>query len=187
MVIEFIYLNKSHRHGLKCPWRWLRIIETLKMIRNQVVDPLFPKCPIRNVLSRIGDRWSLLVLLTLQDNEHPIRFRDLCKAIPDVSQKMLTSTLRALEGDDLIKRTAYPEVPSRVEYEAQSVGSRSSPCLTNLLTGHWRTWKPLSSTERNIHCKQEIRERQIWRSLGSKRRKSRHHLYFAQMIPAQHK
>lgn len=53
----------------------------------------------------------------------------------------------------------------------QSVGSRSSPCLTNLLTGHWRTWKPLSSTERNIHCKQEIRERQIWRSLGSKRRK----------------
>ena len=53
----------------------------------------------------------------------------------------------------------------------QSVGSRSSPCLTNLLTGHWRTWKPLSSTERNIHCKQEIRERQIWRSHGSKRRK----------------
>lgn len=65
------------------------------MIRNQVVDPLFLNCPIRNVLSRIGDRWSLLVLLTLQGNSQPMRFRDLCKEIPDVSQKMLTSTLYA--------------------------------------------------------------------------------------------
>ena len=103
------------------------------MIRNQVVDPLFPKCPIRNVLSRIGDRWSLLVLLTLQDNEHPMRFRDLCKAIPDVSQKMLTSTLRELEADDLVKRTAYPEVPSRVEYELTERGQSLSPLLNQLV------------------------------------------------------
>lgn len=103
------------------------------MIRNQVVDPLFPKCPIRNVLSRIGNRWSLLVLLTLQDNEHPMRFRDLCKAIPDVSQKMLTSTLRALEADDLIKRTAYPEVPSRVEYELTERGQSLIPLLNQLV------------------------------------------------------
>ena len=103
------------------------------MIRNQVVDPLFPKCPIRNVLSRIGDRWSLLVLLTLLDNEHPMRFRDLCKAIPDVSQKMLTSTLRALEADDLIKRTAYPEVPSRVEYELTERGQSLIPLLNQLV------------------------------------------------------
>ena len=103
------------------------------MIRNQVVDPLFPKCPIRNVLSRIGDRWSLLVLLTLQDNEHPMRFRDLCKAIPDVSQKMLASTLRALEADDLIKRTAYPEVPSRGEYELTERGQSLIPLLNQLV------------------------------------------------------
>ena len=103
------------------------------MIRNQVVDPLFPKCPIRNVLSGIGDRWSLLVLLTLQDNEHPMRFRDLCKAIPDVSQKMLTSTLRELEADDLVKRTAYPEVPSRVEYELTERGQSLIPLLNQLV------------------------------------------------------
>ena len=103
------------------------------MIRNQVVDPLFPKCPIRNVLSRIGDRWSLLVLLTLLDNEHPMRFRNLCKAIPDVSQKMLTSTLRELEADDLIKRTAYPEVPSRVEYELTERGKSLIPLLNQLV------------------------------------------------------
>ena len=103
------------------------------MIRNQVVDPLFPKCPIRNVLSRIGNRWSLLVLLTLEDNEHPMRFRDLCKAIPDVSQKMLTSTLRELEADDLIKRTAYTEVPSRVEYELTERGQSLIPLLNQLV------------------------------------------------------
>lgn len=103
------------------------------MIRDQVVDPLFPKCPIRNVLSRIGDRWSLLVLLTLQGKEHPMRFRDLCKAIPDVSQKMLTSTLRELEADDLIKRTAYPEVPSRVEYEFTERGLSLIPLLNQLV------------------------------------------------------
>ena len=103
------------------------------MIRNQVVDPLFPKCPIRNVLSRIGNRWSLLVLLTLQDNEHPMRFRDLCKAIPDVSQKMLTSTLRELEADDLVNRTVYPEVPSRVEYELTERGQSLIPLLNQLV------------------------------------------------------
>ena len=103
------------------------------MIRNQVVDPLFPKCPIRNVLSRIGDRWSLLVLLTLLDNEHPMRFRDLCKAIPDVSQKMLTSTLRELEADDLVNRTVYPEVPSRVEYELTERGLSLIPLLNQLV------------------------------------------------------
>ena len=103
------------------------------MIRNQVVDPLFPKCPIRNVLSRIGDRWSLLVLLTLLDNEHPMRFRDLCKAIPDVSQKMLTSTLRELEADDLVNRTVYPEVPSRVEYELTERGQSLIPLLNQLV------------------------------------------------------
>ena len=103
------------------------------MIRKQVVDPLFPSCPIRNVLSRIGDRWSLLVLLTLQGSSQPMRFRDLCKAIPDVSQKMLTSTLRELEADDLIKRTIYPEVPPRVEYELTERGLSLIPLLNQLV------------------------------------------------------
>lgn len=103
------------------------------MIRNQVVDPLFPKCPIRNVLSRIGDRWSLLVLLTLQDKAEPMRFRDLCKAIPDVSQKMLTATLRELEADDLVSRKIYPEIPPRVEYALTERGKSLLPLLNNLV------------------------------------------------------
>ena len=103
------------------------------MIRNQVVDQLFPTCPIRNVLSRIGDRWSVLVLLTLQGKDKPMRFRDLCKAIPDVSQKMLTATLRELEADDLVVRKVYPEIPPRVEYYLTERGLSLIPLLNQLV------------------------------------------------------
>ena len=105
----------------------------MKMIRNQVVDPLFPQCPVRNVLSRIGDRWSLLVLLALHDKAGTMRFSDLCKAIPDVSQKMLTSTLRKLEADDLLSRAIYPEVPPRVEYKLTRRGKTLIPLLNQLV------------------------------------------------------
>ena len=105
----------------------------MKMIRNQVVDPLFSQCPVRNVLSRIGDRWSLLVLLALHDKAEAMRFSDLCRAIPDVSQKMLTSTLRKLEADDLLSRTIYPEVPPRVEYKLTKRGKTLIPLLNQLV------------------------------------------------------
>lgn len=105
----------------------------MKMIRNQVVDPLFPQCPVRNVLSRIGDRWSLLVLLALHDKAEAMRFSDLCRAIPDVSQKMLTSTLRKLEADDLLSRTIYPKVPPRVEYKLTKRGKTLIPLLNQLV------------------------------------------------------
>ena len=103
------------------------------MIRNQVVDPLFSQCPVRNVLSRIGDRWSLLVLLALHEKAEAMRFSDLCRAIPDVSQKMLTSTLRKLEADDLLSRTIYPEVPPRVEYKLTKRGKTLIPLLNQLV------------------------------------------------------
>lgn len=103
------------------------------MIRNQVIDPLFPQCPVRNVLSRIGDRWSLLLLLALHEKAEVMRFSDLCRAIPDVSQKMLTSTLRKLEADDLLSRTIYPEVPPRVEYKLTKRGKTLIPLLNQLV------------------------------------------------------
>lgn len=103
------------------------------MIRNQVIDPLFPQCPVRNVLSRIGDRWSLLLLLALHEKAEVMRFSDLCRAIPDVSQKMLTSTLRKLEADDLLSWTIYPEVPPRVEYKLTKRGKTLIPLLNQLV------------------------------------------------------
>ena len=85
------------------------------MDRNTVCDTLHPDCPIRNVLARIGDKWSLLVIFTL-DRMPSARFGVLLRTLPDISQKMLTVTLRTLEEDGLVVRTVYSEIPPRVEY-----------------------------------------------------------------------
>lgn len=103
------------------------------MIRKHVVDPLFPQCPIRNVLSRLGDRWSLVTLWTLEGRDKPLRFKDLCKSIPDVSQKMLASTLKELEADNLVTRMAYPEIPPRVEYALTERAHTLLPLIHQLI------------------------------------------------------
>ena len=88
------------------------------MLQNEETrDVLFPNCPIRNVLSRVGDKWSLLVLHTLEQNAEPVRFNALQRALPDISQKVLTTTLRTLEEDGFVVRTVYAEVPPRVDYQ----------------------------------------------------------------------
>ena len=80
-------------------------------------DSLFPDCPIRNILARISDKWSLLVIYTLHNaGKASMRFNELQRAVPDISQKMLTVTLRTLAEDGLVTRTVFPEVPPRVEY-----------------------------------------------------------------------
>ena len=78
-------------------------------------------CPIRDILDKTADKWSLLVLYPLRENE-VLRFGELQRAIPDISQKMLTQTLRRLEEMSLISREAYPEVPPRVEYRLTPLG-----------------------------------------------------------------
>lgn len=79
-------------------------------------ETLFPNCPVRNILSRVGDKWSLLLMHELQQHDNPMRFTELRKAIPDISQKVLTTTLRNLEADGFLIRTVYAEVPPRTEY-----------------------------------------------------------------------
>lgn len=87
------------------------------MDRTIIEDAVFPDCPIRNILSKLCDKWSLLVIYTLNKAATPtIRFKELQREIPDISQKMLTVTLRTLEDDGYVTRTVYPEVPPRVEY-----------------------------------------------------------------------
>ncbi len=87
------------------------------MYRTTIEDAVFPNCPIRNILARLCDKWSLLVIYTLDKaGKEAVRFKELQREIPDISQKMLTVTLRALEDDGYVTRTVYPEVPPRVEY-----------------------------------------------------------------------
>ncbi|WP_225951859.1 helix-turn-helix domain-containing protein [Mycobacterium sp. OAS707] len=80
----------------------------------------FGACPVRDVLDRIGDKWSMLVITLLGDG--PMRFMELKRSIGLVSQRMLTRTLRALERDGLISRTVHPVVPPRVDYELTDLG-----------------------------------------------------------------
>ncbi len=95
--------------------------------------PPSENCPIRNLLCRLGDKWSMLVLVSLNANG-VMRFSDLQRSIGDVSQRMLTVTLRSLEADGLVSRTIYPEVPPRVEYALTASGESLIP-HTNGLVG----------------------------------------------------
>jgi DNA-binding HxlR family transcriptional regulator len=75
---------------------------------------------VREVLDRIGDKWSMLVVGTLRSG--PLRFGELAESVVGISQRMLTLTLKHLVEDGLIARTAYAEVPPRVEYELTELG-----------------------------------------------------------------
>lgn len=87
-------------------------------------------CPMRDVLSRIGDKWSVLVIALL--GERPMRFMELKHAIGLVSQRMLTSTLRSLERDGLVRRTVFPTAPPAVEYELTDTGTSLKDILAPL-------------------------------------------------------
>ncbi|HVV11294.1 helix-turn-helix domain-containing protein [Amycolatopsis sp.] len=85
---------------------------------------------VREVLDRIGDKWSLLVIGTLRAG--PLRFGELEQAIAGISQRMLTLTLKHLVEDGLVARTAYAEVPPRVEYEVTELGRSLVPLVMAL-------------------------------------------------------
>lgn len=79
------------------------------------------ECPkVSQVLARVGEKWSVLIIIML--TERPRRFSELKRAIGGISQRMLTLSLRGLERDGLVKRTVYPVVPPRVEYELTPLG-----------------------------------------------------------------
>jgi len=79
-----------------------------------------PQCPVRDVLDRIGDKWSTLILVTLANG--PLRFSAVQRAIPDISKRMLTQTFRDLERDGLIARQVFPTKPPSVEYRLTPLG-----------------------------------------------------------------
>ncbi|HUC75207.1 MAG TPA: helix-turn-helix domain-containing protein [Vicinamibacterales bacterium] len=82
-------------------------------------------CEFREMLDRVGDKWSLLVIAMLEEQPtQRARFSELKRAVPGISQRMLTATLRSLERDGLLTRDVYAEVPPRVEYELTPLGKR---------------------------------------------------------------
>jgi len=98
-------------------------------------------CPLREMLTRLGDKWSILIICTLAEApQSKLRFSELKKEINGISQRMLTATLRNLERDGLVKRKIYAEVPPRVEYELTALGRGILEPMQGLIQwieGHW--------------------------------------------------
>ncbi len=101
------------------------------MYRKEDKNSVIEICPIRNVIARFGNKWAFLVLYTINENE-VVRFSELCKAIPDVSSRMLSETLRVLEADGFISRKVYPVVPPKVEYRLTRLGASLIPHIVAL-------------------------------------------------------
>jgi DNA-binding HxlR family transcriptional regulator len=89
-------------------------------------------CPVRQVLDRVGDKWSTLVIILLGEKDI-LRFNQLSHAIGDISQKMLTVTLRSLDADGLVSRKMYPEIPPRVEYTLTPLGKSLLPLIKEMV------------------------------------------------------
>ena len=103
------------------------------MALHKSTDPHAGRCPIRDVLDRMGDRWSMLVLFTLQDRG-TLRFTALRAEIQDVSPRMLAQTLRRLEQDGLVSRTVHPTIPPRVDYALTTLGTSFMQPLRGLIS-----------------------------------------------------
>lgn len=104
-------------------------------------------CPVRNVIDRIGDKWSVLVLMVLEDCGI-VRFNELYGCIKNISQKMLTVTLRTLEADGLVKRTVYPQIPPKVEYELTPRGKSLLPHLHGLVSWAQKNMNDIKKSRR---------------------------------------
>lgn len=97
-------------------------------------EPLSESClPVKAILARVGDKWSVLIVIALRDG--PRRFNDIKRAAGTISQRMLTLTLRGMERDGLVKRTVTPTNPPRVDYELTAMGHSLRKPIENL--GQW--------------------------------------------------
>lgn len=108
-------------------------IRLTAMVKKDI-NPSYLACPIRQVISRFGDKWSMLVLYTLYASDMGVlRFSELHHNMADCSQKMLSATLKNLEQTNLVHREVYPVVPPRVEYSLTDTGKSLMPAINSLI------------------------------------------------------
>ena len=101
------------------------------MLKKEEKNSIIEICPVRNVVSRFGNKWALLVVLVLSEQK-TVRFNELCRLIPDVSSRVLSGTLKTLEADGLVARKVYPVVPPKVEYRLTDIGQSLVPFIVQL-------------------------------------------------------
>jgi DNA-binding HxlR family transcriptional regulator len=101
-----------------------------KVVKKAVTPEEVINCPITKAFSVIGGKWKVIILYIIRDNT--MRFGEIKKTIPKITQKMLTQQLRELERDGLVTRVVYPEVPPRVEYSPTKLANDLAPILNDL-------------------------------------------------------
>lgn len=109
-------------------------------------------CPIRDIISRLSDKWSLLVIVTLS-KEDKMRFNEIQKELNDISQRMLTVTLRSLQADGLVYRKAYAEIPPKVEYQLTELGKSLLLPLQGLVDWAFVNKDDITSTREQFESK----------------------------------
>lgn len=124
------------------------------MYRKEDKNSVIEICPIRNVIARFGNKWAFLVLYTINENE-VVRFSELCKAIPDVSSRMLSETLRVLEADGFISRKVYPVVPPKVEYRLTQLGASLIPHIVALTEWAQQNMDEIVANRKSFRRKRE--------------------------------
>lgn len=102
-------------------------------------------CPVRNVVARFSGKWSMLILCVLSEND-ATRFNEIGKAIPDISPKVLTDTLKSLEADGLISRKMYSEIPPKVEYSLTELEKSLMPHIESLIVWALDNFEAVSGT-----------------------------------------
>ena len=124
------------------------------MRRKEEKNSIIEICPVRNVIARFGNKWALLVVLVLSEN-HNCRFNSLTRLIPDISARVLSSTLKTLEAAGLVARKVYSEVPPKVEYSLTETGESLVPIILELTAWAQKNMKSI------IHHRKEFESSEI--------------------------
>jgi DNA-binding HxlR family transcriptional regulator len=121
----------------------------VEMIEEKEVSGLGP-CPISDLLARLGDKWSTLVLVALSEADgNCLRFSELMRAVGGISQRMLATTLRHLERDGILTRRVYPQVPPRVEYTLTLRGQRLLVPVKSLVGWILNEWPEIEKSRQH--------------------------------------
>lgn len=124
------------------------------MRKKEETGSIIEMCPVRNVIARFGNKWALLTVLVIGE-QGVVRFNELSRLIPDVSSRVLSSTLRTLEADGFIDRKAYAEVPPRVEYRLTELGKSLLPLIWQLTEWAQKNMQQILTHRQNHRKKEE--------------------------------
>ncbi|MFT3825493.1 MAG: helix-turn-helix domain-containing protein [Chitinophagaceae bacterium] len=133
-------------------------INYFEMKTTEENTSLHKNCHIRHVLDRLGDKWSILIV-TMLGEEEKLRFNEISNRIGDISQKMLTVTLRSLEADGLVTRQFYAEIPPRVEYALTDLGRSLLPLIEGLAEWAMKNLEAILKNRENYNARTSCTEK----------------------------